>query len=153
MHQPQSTVFSSVLIGSESLLVGCGEVLLDHGFPIAMVVTDNDEIAAWAQGRGLPMADLDTDLPAKLAEMRFEWLFSIANLRIIPDAVLAQAANGAINFHDGPLPAYGADPASNQVGVVERIGDFRWRMVMPGAQGQAKLDVLELLPDAPAPKA
>ena len=106
MHQPQSTVFSSVLIGSESLLVGCGEVLLDHGFPIAMVVTDNDEIAAWAQGRGLPVADLDTDLPEKLAEMRFEWLFSIANLRIIPDAVLAQAANGAINFHDGLLPAY-----------------------------------------------
>lgn len=52
---------------------------------------------------------------------------------------------------DGPLPAYGDDPMSNQVGVVERIGDFRWRMVLPGSTPEAKLDVMELLPDAPAP--
>jgi hypothetical protein len=50
---------------------------------------------------------------------------------------------------DGPLPAYGDDPMSNQVGVVERIGDFRWRMVIPGSTPEAKLDVMELLPDAP----
>ena len=106
MHQPHSTVFSSVLIGSESLLVGCGEVLLDHGFPIAMVVTDNREIAQWANAHNLPVADLDSSLPAKLAGIRFEWLFSIANLRLIPETVLSHAANGAINFHDGPLPAY-----------------------------------------------
>jgi hypothetical protein len=52
---------------------------------------------------------------------------------------------------DGPLPAYGDDPMSNQVGIVERIGDFRWRMVIPGSTREAKLDVMELLPDAPAP--
>lgn len=52
---------------------------------------------------------------------------------------------------DGPLPAYGDDPMSNQVGVVERIGDFRWRMVIPGSTPEAKLDVMELLPDAPEP--
>jgi hypothetical protein len=52
---------------------------------------------------------------------------------------------------DGPLPAYGDSPASNQVGVVERIGDFRWRMVIPGSTPEAKLDVMELIPDAPNP--
>lgn len=51
---------------------------------------------------------------------------------------------------DGPLPAYGDNPASNQVGVVERIGDFRWRMVLPRSTPEALLDVIELLPDAPA---
>jgi hypothetical protein len=50
---------------------------------------------------------------------------------------------------DGPLPAYGDNPMSNQVGVVERIGEFRWRMVIPGSTPEAKLDVMELLPDTP----
>jgi hypothetical protein len=50
---------------------------------------------------------------------------------------------------DGPLPAYGDNPTSNQVGIVERIGDFRWRMVIPGSTPEAKLDVMELLPYAP----
>jgi hypothetical protein len=53
---------------------------------------------------------------------------------------------------DGRLPAYGDSPKSNQVGVVERVGDFRWRMVIPGSTPDGKLDVMELLPDAPAPK-
>lgn len=50
---------------------------------------------------------------------------------------------------DGPLPAYGDNPMSNQVGIVERIGDFRWRMVLPGSSREAKLDVMELTPVAP----
>ncbi|WP_293881566.1 DUF4893 domain-containing protein [Sphingomonas sp.] len=54
---------------------------------------------------------------------------------------------------DGPLPPYGDNPMSNQIGVVERIGDFRWRMVLPGSTPEAKLDVMELLPDAPDPVA
>jgi hypothetical protein len=52
---------------------------------------------------------------------------------------------------DGPLPAYGDNPMSNQVGVVERIGEFRWRVVIPGSTPEGKLDVMELLPDTPAP--
>ncbi|MDB5713442.1 MAG: hypothetical protein JWO15_839 [Sphingomonadales bacterium] len=50
---------------------------------------------------------------------------------------------------DGPLPAYGDNPMSNQVGIVERIGEFRWRMVLPGSTPEAKLDVIELVPDTP----
>ena len=38
--------------------------------------------------------------------MSADWLLSIANLRMIPDDVLALPTKGAINFHDGPLPAY-----------------------------------------------
>ena len=40
----------------------------------------------------------------KLGSEPFDWLLSIANLTVIPDAVIAQAAKGAVNFHDGPLP-------------------------------------------------
>lgn len=50
---------------------------------------------------------------------------------------------------NGPLPAYGDNPMSNQVGIVERTGEFRWRMVLPASTPDAKLDVIELVPDAP----
>jgi hypothetical protein len=37
---------------------------------------------------------------------------------------------GAVAPARGPPPAYGTDPARNAVGVLERIGDFRFRLVL-----------------------
>ena len=39
-------------------------------------------------------------------EESVDWLFSIANLDMIPEDILGLAHHGAINFHDGPLPRY-----------------------------------------------
>lgn len=97
--------FSTVLIGNESLLVQCGDLLHRRGHLIRAVVTRNPEVATWAKQQGLqvlaPGADLATEL-----QPGFDWLLSIANLDMIPGAVLEMAAKGAVNFHDGPLPAY-----------------------------------------------
>jgi len=41
------------------------------------------------------------------------------------------------------LPAYGDIPAANAVGTLERIGDFRYRLVLPG-RGGSRLVVYEL---------
>jgi hypothetical protein len=35
-----------------------------------------------------------------------DWLLSVANLTVLAPAVLARAHPGAVNFHDGPLPAH-----------------------------------------------
>ena len=51
----------------------------------------------------------------------------------------------ALGNEDQPL-AYGDDPKRNMVGVLERIGAFRWRLVIPWPQNDAKLDVFELTP-------
>lgn len=45
--------------------------------------------------------------------------------------------------------AYGQDAARDLAGVAERIGPFRYRLVMPWPQNGAKLDVLELIPVVP----
>jgi hypothetical protein len=42
--------------------------------------------------------------------------------------------------------AYGDDPKRNMAGVFERIGAFRWRLVIPWPQSTSKLDVFELTP-------
>jgi hypothetical protein len=51
----------------------------------------------------------------------------------------------ALGNEDQPL-AYGDDPKRNMAGVLERIGAFRWRLVIPWPQSSSKLDVFELTP-------
>ena len=54
---------------------------------------------------------------------------------------------GSLALADEEQPlAYGDDPKRNMAGVLERIGAFRWRLVIPWPQGDAKLEVFELTP-------
>ena len=96
------SAFTALLIGNESLTSQCGQVLLDRGHGISAVVTQSAEVRKWAEAKGLAVAG---DW-AGIAGVSADWLLSIANLRVIPAAVLAQARKGAVNFHDGPLPRH-----------------------------------------------
>lgn len=51
----------------------------------------------------------------------------------------------ALGTEDAPL-SYGEDPARDMAGVFERIGPFRFRLVVPRPRETAKLDVIELVP-------
>jgi Domain of unknown function (DUF4893) len=42
------------------------------------------------------------------------------------------------------MPRYGSDPDRDLVGVVQRIGDDRWRIAFPWPAAESKLDLLEL---------
>jgi natural product biosynthesis luciferase-like monooxygenase protein len=100
------TPFSCVLIGSDSLLIECGEIWLTRGNRIQAVVTDTSRISNWAAQRGITVIAADSDYAAELAKHAFDYLFAITFLRVIPKAVLALPKRAAINFHDGPLPHY-----------------------------------------------
>ncbi|MEH6831156.1 MAG: formyltransferase family protein, partial [Sulfitobacter sp.] len=100
-----AAAFSCVILGDQSLTIACADMIVAGGHNVAAVITTDADVRAWAQAHGVRVlakpADLaDAELPP------FDWLLSIANLRIIPDAALALATKGAVNFHDGPLPRY-----------------------------------------------
>ncbi|WP_310467580.1 DUF4893 domain-containing protein [Sphingomonas sp.] len=57
----------------------------------------------------------------------------------------------ALGNEEQPI-AYGDDPKRDMAGVLERIGPFRWRLVIPWPQGSSKLDVFELTPVADQPE-
>ncbi|MEO7366187.1 MAG: DUF4893 domain-containing protein [Sphingomicrobium sp.] len=60
---------------------------------------------------------------------------------------------GSLALGDQQQPlAYGDDPKRDMAGVLERIGPFRWRLVIPWPQGTSKLDVFELTPVADQPE-
>ncbi|WP_099823306.1 MupA/Atu3671 family FMN-dependent luciferase-like monooxygenase [Oceaniglobus indicus] len=97
------TRFSTVLIGGESLLIGCADMLRERGHRIDAVISTDPAIRDWAAQAGVACHARAGDLNAALPDGT-DWILSIANLSIIPDAVLALARQGAVNFHDGPLP-------------------------------------------------
>ncbi len=101
-----SSPFTCVIMGSESLLIQCGQILIDRGHGIQAVVSDDARIRDWATGAGLNAIAPDRSLEQALRTLDFDYFFSITNLSLVPEAVLEQAGRAAINFHDGPLPRY-----------------------------------------------
>ena len=106
MTRQTTTPQTALLIGNESLAQSCAEAWLARGHTIAAVVTRHPGIAAWAAGSGVAVHAPGADLALRLQGVSVDWLLSIANLTVVPEAVLTLAAKGAVNFHDGPLPRY-----------------------------------------------
>ena len=42
--------------------------------------------------------------------------------------------------------SYGQRPDRDMIAVLERIGEARWRLVMPWPQTESTLDLIELVP-------
>lgn len=124
--------FSCYLIGNKNLAVQCGQRLLDGGHRIAAVVTHEDDVAAWARDAGL---DVLGDVGALAdREEQVDWLFSIANLDMVPDAALRLARLGGINFHDGPLPRYaGLNAPVWAILAGEKVHGVTWHLMEKGA--------------------
>ena len=60
---------------------------------------------------------------------------------------------GSLALGDETQPlAYGDDPKRDMAGVLERIGPYKWRLVIPWPQSTSKLDVFELTPVAQQPQ-
>ncbi|HEX2675577.1 MAG TPA: formyltransferase family protein, partial [Polyangiales bacterium] len=95
-----------MLIGSDSLLIECGDIWRARGHAIDAVVTDAPRVASWARGVGAQVIDADGDYASALSARKFDYLFAITFLRILPARVLGMPGRAAINFHDGPLPRY-----------------------------------------------
>ncbi len=101
-----ANVFDCVILGDESLLIGCGDILRERGHRIRAIMSANPQIATWAKSNDITcVSDLES-LRASMAEGAIDYLFSITYLSIVPTDLLAAARHGAINFHDGRLPDY-----------------------------------------------
>ena len=100
------TGFSALLVGNESLTRECGSQLLARGHSLSAVVTLDADVRAWAEAAGLRVIVQAAGWEAGLGGIGYDWLLSVANLHIIAKSALTQAEKGAVNFHDGPLPAY-----------------------------------------------
>jgi len=124
--------FSCYLIGAGTLLIECGEVLLSKNHEIKGVITAAPCISQWAHNKSIPVIPYKKGYGDELKGQGFDYLFSITHLAIIKDDVLALPKKGAINFHDGPLPAYAGlnTPAWALLNREEQYG-ISWHQITP----------------------
>ncbi len=71
-----------------------------------MVASRDPGILEWAAAAGMAAVRIDGEGQFAWPEGGFDYLFSIANLRVLPAGLTARARQLAINFHDAPLPRY-----------------------------------------------
>ena len=117
---------TALLIGNESLTAECGNRWLERGHALAGVVTREPKVAAWAAGKGLRV------VPSGEA-VAVDWILSVANLSLVPEAVLAAARLGGVNFHDGPLPGYaGLNAPVWALLQGERVHGVTWHLMTSG---------------------
>jgi len=98
------------LIGAGSLPLECGKLLLERGDRINGVISTDPSLHRWALDRGIPATE-PRYLKKVLSQKPFDYLFSIANAKILGPDILALPRQATINYHNAPLPRYGGTNA------------------------------------------
>jgi natural product biosynthesis luciferase-like monooxygenase protein len=97
------------LIGADTLLIECAEMLLARGHHVVVVAAGSDRVASWATGRGIPVVHAvgpAESWAGPLIAHDVEVAFAITHLAVLPAEILRWPTVAAVNFHDGPLPAH-----------------------------------------------
>ncbi len=97
---------SCYVIGGESFLIRCAEHLLQQGFDVYGIFSRDPDVRAWGEEQEISCFTSDSSMVERLRHKPFDFLFSIVNLSVLPEAAVGAAQRMAINFHDGPLPRY-----------------------------------------------
>ncbi len=95
---------TAIFVGDGSLLIECAGQFVAKGGSVLGVVSANERVREWASAATLPV--FGNPSAPDLGDRSADFVFSVANLTVLPDTVLAAATKAAINFHDGPLPGY-----------------------------------------------
>ena len=82
--------FSTLVLGDGALLIPCAEILLRRGHQIQAIVSTNGVIQEWAQEQKIHCVFRQEDLLSSVDGRPVDFLFSIANLSVIPARILGQ---------------------------------------------------------------
>jgi len=103
---PRATSFSCFLLGEGALLQQASGILLGRNVDVLGAVTDDPGAERGLRDLGIPVHRAGPSARTAMTVAPFDYLFSIVNLTLLPDDVLALPRRAAVNFHDGPLPRY-----------------------------------------------
>jgi natural product biosynthesis luciferase-like monooxygenase protein len=96
----------ALFVGDGPLVIQCLDAFIAAGGSAVALVTKDDTLHAQAAERGVRVIAKSASLNEDVSALVFDYLFSIANLDMLPDALIGSARKMAVNFHDGPLPHY-----------------------------------------------
>ena len=99
-------MISTCLIGEDSLLIQCGDILLNRGHQIKLVISSIKKVQDWAKKNQISNLPTLHELYKLDNFISVDYIFSIANSHVLPNALIKLARCAAINYHDSPLPRY-----------------------------------------------
>ena len=98
---------SCYIIGETALTKAAGDILLNNGFYINGIFTDEAKSAEWAKEHEIPRHPPQKQIISDIvSSVRPDYLFSIINSSILDQHILDQPLKYAVNYHDAPLPRY-----------------------------------------------
>lgn len=132
--------FNCFLVGEESLLLQCADILLNKEHKILGIFSNNKTITKWAEEKEIKVFKPDFNLNNVFNSQPYDYLFSIANLSILPESIINTPSKMAINFHDGPLPKYaGINATSWAILNNEETHGITWHIMTSGIDDGAIL--------------
>lgn len=93
-----------VIIGEGSLIIPCGEYLIENDFEIVGLVTSDNDNIEWGKSHSIRI--IPENALNEIEGMEFDFLFSIVYLKKLPKEIINKAKVVAINYHDALLPRY-----------------------------------------------
>ncbi|KAL3872964.1 hypothetical protein ACJMK2_036132 [Sinanodonta woodiana] len=121
------------LIGEGNLLLKCINSLLENGFVLKMVFTNTPYVSLLCEEKRILCQNLNAKLEDAFRENTVDYLFSIANPRVLKKNILNLPRKLSINYHDSLLPAYaGIHATSWAILQGERKHGISWHVIEAG---------------------
>lgn len=120
---------SFCLIGEDSLLIQCGNILLAKNYSIELVISPLKNIQDWAQKNNILFMSNFRDIKKRNLKT-VDYILSVVNSHILSESILRLSRHGAINYHDSPLPKYaGLNATSWAIINDEKIHGVSWHLM------------------------
>ena len=104
---------SCVLIGEGNILLSSLQQLMTFRCEVKAVFSNTDHVQAWCHQQNIPVHSRSACLESTLQTVKYDYLLSINNPRVLKEGELRLARKLNVNYHDSLLPAYAGVNASS----------------------------------------
>lgn len=123
-------VFSCHLVGEDTLILQCADILLKQGHTVRVIVSPLAEAEKWARKHNVAYFNLLPDAVETLLSLEVDYLFSVVNSYKLSSQLLKAPKHFAINYHNSPLPRYaGRYPTSWAILNEEKNYGITWHIM------------------------
>lgn len=120
--------FTFCIIGSGQLALQCGQILLDKGHQVVVVISSDITLTRWATQNKIPHILSLGEKPA----FQFDYLFSIVNETKLLEKEIQLPKRLAINYHDSLLPRYAGMQATSWAILHGEVSHgVTWHVISP----------------------
>ena len=122
---------NAIFVGNGSLLIQCADAFTKAGHTVRGIASHNPAIVQWAGDQGFECFEMEASVALSVPACEFDYLFSVANLEVLPAELITRARKLAINFHDALLPRYaGLNATSWALIAQEKTHGVTWHEML-----------------------